>query len=228
MPRLPHQRSLVLAIPDRIATNQKPKTYPHTPIPAARLFFVFLCVYVFSATSGNPEVGGLDNFLGSLPNAQICARRLPGGLCGLRSSTRWASSPATCRSRVRTRQRAVPSKMAGQPVSRKEPVRFGSVRLRTFLKLIGSVRFGSENYNSWLDVVRPAFFGRVVARSGSVRFGSVPRPVPAGSGIKRFGSVRPARFGSVSYSFLSKPANALEAGQLFVWRMHVWVGALDL
>ena len=31
------------------------------------------------------------------------------------------------------------------------------------------------------------------------RFGSVPRPVPDGSEIKRFGSVR---FGSVSYSFL--------------------------
>ena len=41
-----------------------------------------------------------------------------------------------------------------------------------------------------------------MARSGAVRFGSVPRPVPAGSGTKRFGSVRFCRFGSVSYSFL--------------------------
>ena len=30
---------------------------------------------------------------------------------------------------------------------------------------------------------------------GPVRFDLVPRPVPAGSRIKRFGSVRPVRFG---------------------------------
>ena len=36
---------------------------------------------------------------------------------------------------------------------------------------------------------------------GSIRFGSFPRPVPAGSS-KRFGSVRFRRFGMVSYSFL--------------------------
>ena len=34
-----------------------------------------------------------------------------------------------------------------------------------------SVRFGSENAIFRFDAVRPAFFGRVVARSGSVRFG---------------------------------------------------------
>ena len=34
---------------------------------------------------------------------------------------------------------------------------------------------------------------------GSVRFGSVPRLVPAGSGMKRFGSVWFGRFGSVSH-----------------------------
>ena len=62
-------------------------------------------------------------------------------------------------------------------------VRFGSVRF-------GSVRFGSENYISRSDAVRPAFFGRVVDWSGSV-----PRPVPAGPGIHRFGAVRPVRFG---------------------------------
>ena len=59
----------------------------------------------------------------------------------------------------------------------------------------GSVRFGSGNNVFWFDAVRPALFERVVARSGSVRFGSFPRPVPAGSRIKRFGSVRPLRFG---------------------------------
>ena len=35
---------------------------------------------------------------------------------------------------------------------------------------IGSVRFGSDNQFSRFDAVRPGFFGRVVARSGSVRF----------------------------------------------------------
>ena len=63
--------------------------------------------------------------------------------------------------------------------------RFGSVR-----KLIcpGSTLFGLRFSDaSWL---------------GPVRFGSFPRPVPAGSGIKRLGSVRLCRFGSVSYSFL--------------------------
>ena len=69
--------------------------------------------------------------------------------------------------------------------NRKETVRFDSFRFRTFRKLIGSVRCGSAC----------AFR----TRRGSVRFGSVPRPVPAGSGIKRFGSVQPVRFG---FSFL--------------------------
>ena len=39
-------------------------------------------------------------------------------------------------------------------------------------------------------------------RFGPVRFGSFPRPVPAGSAIQRFDSVRFGRLGSVSYSFL--------------------------
>ena len=85
------------------------------------------------------------------------------------------------------------------PTDMKEPVRFDSFRFRTFLRLIGSVRFGSEKYSSRFDAVRPAFFGRVVARSGSVsvRFGSSLRPVPAGSGINssvRFGSAGSLRF----------------------------------
>ena len=51
----------------------------------------------------------------------------------------------------------------------KEPVRFDSLRFLTFLRtFIGSVRFGQIMFR--FDAVRPAFFGRVVARSGSVRF----------------------------------------------------------
>ena len=64
---------------------------------------------------------------------------------------------------------------------RKEPVRFVSVPCSTRFVL----RCSSA---SWLGLVR---FG-----------GSVPRPVPAGSGINRFGPVRLGRFGSVSYFFL--------------------------
>ena len=71
-----------------------------------------------------------------------------------------------------------------------DSVRFGSVRTTSFP---GSTRFGLRFYDaSWL---------------GSVRFGSVPRPVPVGSesnGSVRFGSagsVRPVRFG-----FLFSPA----------------------
>ena len=63
-------------------------------------------------------------------------------------------------------------------------VRFGSVRfgsVRT-IQFPGSTRFGlCFSDSSWL---------------GPVRFGSVPRPVPAGSEIKRFGSVWFGRFGS--------------------------------
>ena len=88
---------------------------------------------------------------------------------------------------------------------------FGSVRFDSFRfrKFVGSVRFGSENQNSLFDPVPPASFGRVAARSDSVRFCVWFRPVPKfngsvrfGSvwfGSVRFGSVRPARFG---FSFL--------------------------
>ena len=65
-------------------------------------------------------------------------------------------------------------------------VRFGSVRTNMFP---GSTRFGLRFSDaSWL---RP------------VRFGSFPRPVPAGSEIKRFGLVRFGRFGSVLFLFPS-------------------------
>ena len=74
----------------------------------------------------------------------------------------------------------------------KEPVRFVSVS--DFRQFIGSVRFGSESQFSRFDAVRPALFGRVVARSGSDRFVSA-------SGSGRFRN-KTVRFGSVSYSFL--------------------------
>ena len=59
---------------------------------------------------------------------------------------------------------------ATRVMSRKESVRFDSFRFRTFRKLIGLVRFDSDGYFSQFDAIRPAFFGRVVARSSSVRF----------------------------------------------------------
>ena len=49
--------------------------------------------------------------------------------------------------------------------------------------------------------VRPAFFGRVLARSGSVRSGSASGPGQFRNQAFRFGSVRPVRFG-----FLLLPA----------------------
>ena len=58
----------------------------------------------------------------------------------------------------------------GCACSRKKPVRFDSVRFRTFRKFIGWVRSGSDNSFCRFDAVRPVFFVRVVARSGSVRF----------------------------------------------------------
>ena len=62
---------------------------------------------------------------------------------------------------------------------RKDSVRFDSFWFRTFRTFIGSVRFDSYIYFTRFDAVRPAFFGRVVARSGSVRFVSA-------SGSSRF------------------------------------------
>ena len=46
----------------------------------------------------------------------------------------------------------------------------GSVRFVSVLGFSKIHRFGSENYISRFDAVRPAFFGGVVARSASVRF----------------------------------------------------------
>ena len=52
----------ILQLHDEVVEGE---TYPHPRIPAARLFFVILCLSAFSATSRNPEVRGGDNFLGS-------------------------------------------------------------------------------------------------------------------------------------------------------------------
>ena len=62
-------------------------------------------------------------------------------------------------------------------------VRFVSVRFVLKIKRFGSVRFGNKHFPGSTRFGQ-RFFARVVAR-----FGSVPRPVPAGSEIKRFGSV---------------------------------------
>ena len=78
---------------------------------------------------------------------------------------------------------------------RKEPVRFDSFRFRTcFRKLIGSVRFGKTLFP---DSTRFGLRFSDVSWLGPVRFGSFPRPLPAGSRIKTvwFGSVWPVRFG---------------------------------
>ena len=64
--------------------------------------------------------------------------------------------------------------------------RFGSVRRK--IRFPGSPRFRLRLSDaSWL---------------GPFWFGSVPRPVPAGSRIQRFGLVRFGQFGSVYYLFL--------------------------
>ena len=86
----------------------------------------------------------------------------------------------------------VPAHPIQQRISQEGARSVQFVAVADFSKIyrFGSVRFGSENYLSRFDAIRPAFFGRVVARSGSVRFGSVPRPVPAGSRLIWFGSVR--------------------------------------
>ena len=56
------------------------------------------------------------------------------------------------------------------------------------------VRFGSEIQISRFDAVLPVFFGRVVARSGPVRFRIRLRPVLELNGSVRFGSAASVRF----------------------------------
>ena len=72
-----------------------------------------------------------------------------------------------------------------QAYHREEPVRFDSFRFRTFFNnpsvRFGSVRFGSESYLFRFDAVRPALFGCVLARSGSVRMRWLRRPAESSS-----------------------------------------------
>ena len=74
---------------------------------------------------------------------------------------------------------------------RKEPVRFDSFQFRTFRK---KNRLGSDGLFPRFDVVRPASCGRVVARSGSVRFLSASSSGRFQSETVRFGLAGSVRF----------------------------------
>ena len=84
--------------------------------------------------------------------------------------------------------------------SRKEPLRFEFVSVPDFSKTHG-FNSGSVRKSIFSGSTRSGLRLSDASWLGPVRFGSVPRPVPASSRI-RFGSVRFSRFGSVSYSFL--------------------------
>ena len=70
---------------------------------------------------------------------------------------------------------------------RKEPVRFGAIRFGSGLFENSSVRFGSVRQFMLPGSMRFGLRFSDPSWFGPVRFGSVPRPVPAGSGMKRFG-----------------------------------------
>ena len=96
------------------------------------------------------------------------------------------------------RARDTPAKPWQQRAGRN---RFGSIRFGSGL-FERNNRFGWFRKNKFrFDAVRPAFFGGVVAWSGSVRFGSA-----SGSGRFQSETVRFGRFGSVSYSVLKEKA----------------------
>ena len=78
-------------------------------------------------------------------------------------------------------------------ISRKESVRFDSFRFRILLNT-SSVRFVSVRKIIFPGSTRFGLRFPDFSWHGSIRFGSFPRPVPAGSETKRFGSVRPVRF----------------------------------
>ena len=71
----------------------------------------------------------------------------------------------------------------------------GSVRFVSVPDFSKIHRFGSVCFGYLCFPVRRGSACVFRTRLGSVRFGSVPRPGPAGSRINRFGSVRPVRFG---------------------------------
>ena len=101
---------------------------------------------------------------------------------------------------------------AGQPELGAGRSRFDSVRVRTFDTL--SVRFGSVRKCNCPGSMRFGLRFLVASRLGPLRLGLVPRPVPAGSKIKGFGSVRFGRFGSVSNSFLERGSAPKGVGTL--------------
>ena len=100
----------------------------------------------------------------------------------------------------------------GSVIFEKSSFRFGSVWQ---FYVYGSMRFGLRFLNAlWL---------------GPVRFGSFPRPVPAGSRIKRFGSVRPVRFGflllpDVTNEFnKSRPLSMLRSVSIIsIFEISIW------
>ena len=96
-------------------------------------------------------------------------------------------------------------------------IRFGSRFVEISSVRFGSVWFGSVRLVSVFDAVWPAFSGRVVAR-----FGSFPHLFPAGSRVKRFGSVRPVRFG-----FLFLPVNGQMAAAKTAGRGTILATASD-
>ena len=59
-----------------------------------------------------------------------------------------------------------------------------------FRKFVGSVLLGSDNNKVLPGSTRFGLRFSDASWLGPVRFGSVPRPIPAGSRIKRFGLVR--------------------------------------
>ena len=75
--------------------------------------------------------------------------------------------------------------------------RFGSIRFGSGLFEKSSVRLGSVRKVEFPSSTQFSLCFLNASWLGPVRFGSFPRPVPAGSEIKRFGSVRlrPVQFG---------------------------------
>ena len=88
---------------------------------------------------------------------------------------------------------------------------FGSIRVGSVIFEKSLFRFGSVRQVVFSTSMR---FGLRFLKASW--FGSVPHPVPAGSEIKRFGSVRPVwfgRFGSVSSPFLRVAWHALDSAE---------------
>ena len=83
--------------------------------------------------------------------------------------------------------------------------RFGSIRFGSGLFENLSVRFASVRKITFPASTRFGLRFSDASWLGPIRFGSIPRPVPAGSRIKRFGSVRFGSVRSVRFGFLFLP-----------------------